>query len=221
MAETNRGNREPILFDMAKLEDMLAKGVSFRFGDHRYTVSLARPDQLTHDVVTPASDEVALLDLDDEPDSGPRSRRRARPSRERIPDGRAVREFLSKSSDGATLTVLSREFSVRRTTMTRLLARLLKKGEVEIYKGSYYNNRRLRRRRLPFTPPPVAAGPIPGGAMRPSTPAPAAGERLPERAPAGTGPSSLAAAGPGAGAGAGPAPSDDAPSSDPSGETVH
>ena len=209
MADTNRGTREPILFDLAKLEHMLAKGVSFRFGDHRYTVSLAQPDHLAHAPSTTVelSDDVELDD--EETETSRPSRRRSRPSRERIPDGRSVREFLAKSSDGATLTTLSREFGVRRTTMTRLLARLLKKGEVEIYKGSYYNNRRLRRRRLAFTPPPVAAGPIPTGAPRPE----AAPDPAPDRLPVGAG---IAGAGPGVGPGL------DSEDEDPSGtDTFH
>ncbi|MBI4859753.1 MAG: hypothetical protein HY815_05755 [Candidatus Riflebacteria bacterium] len=77
----------------------------------------------------------------------PRPSRR-RPARSALPDPRELRGFLAARTEGATLTALTQHFGVKRPLLKRLLARLLAHREIVLFRGAFYNNRRLRQRRL-------------------------------------------------------------------------
>jgi hypothetical protein len=113
----------------------------------------------------------------------PRRIRRRRSRRVILPDGRDVRGFLATRTEGGTLSAVASQFKVKRPLMKKLLTRLLARKEIVLFKGAFYNNKRLRQRRLatkmfatPGIPAPAAAAaerpPPPAAEREPDAPVP-------------------------------------------------
>jgi hypothetical protein len=83
--------------------------------------------------------------------AAPKVRRKVRRRKSRrapLPDPRDIRGYLATQMEGATLTGLALHFKVKRPQMKKMLARLLAKKEITLFKGAYFNNKRLRQRRI-------------------------------------------------------------------------
>lgn len=78
-----------------------------------------------------------------------RKMRRRKNRRPEAPDTRDIRGYLATQMEGSTLTALAAHFKVKRPMMKRMLKRMLDKQEVTLFKGSFFNNKRLRQRRVP------------------------------------------------------------------------
>lgn len=81
----------------------------------------------------------------------PKPRRKTRRRRSRTvtaPDPRDIRGFLATQMEGSTLTALASHFHVKRPLMKRMLKRMLDKKEITLFKGAFFNSKRLRQRRI-------------------------------------------------------------------------
>ena len=183
---TTKAADQALTFDVETLGQLFHKGFRVTLGENEYMVSLSRPEvmaaflaepkavgqisesptQTTH---TPHSNESQRKTAKSPTRPRKARRRRQASAREKMPDSRELREFLANHPKGGTLTMLAREFNVKRATIGRLLDKLIRKEEVVIFRGAYYNNRRLRRRRAgSVDQAPIAAGPARQGSAGPA-----------------------------------------------------
>ena len=79
----------------------------------------------------------------------PRRKSRRRKSKRLLaPDPRDIRGHLATQMEGATLTALAQHFHVKRPLMKRMLKRMQDRKEITLFKGAFFNNKRLRQRRV-------------------------------------------------------------------------
>ena len=102
-----------------------------------------------------------------------RKNRRRRSKRVLAPDMRDIRGFLATRMEGSTLTALAQHFKVKRPLMKRMRRRMLDKQEITLFKGAFFNNKRLRQRRIPSRYEPSRYEPARNEPAVYETPAPA------------------------------------------------
>lgn len=98
-----------------------------------------------------------------------RKLRRRKSKRPAAPDPRDIRGFLATQMEGSTLTALAQHFKVKRPLMKRMLHRMIAKKEITLFKGAFFNNKRLRQRRIPSRyaeAPPTLGTPQTRGAVQ-------------------------------------------------------
>ena len=73
-------------------------------------------------------------------------KRKIREFKNALPEPSQVFDFLFGKSDGEKLSVISRKFNSKRSLLRVLLDKLVKKGDLDHLKGTYFLSRRIRRK---------------------------------------------------------------------------
>ena len=136
------------------IRDFLRGGLTITIGDLPIQVTVGRR-AASETPARPSARPASAV-------SAPKPRRKLRRRKSRkvlAPDPRDIRGYLATQMEGATLTGLAQHFQVKRPLMKRMLARLVEKKEVTLFKGAFFNNKRLRQRRISskWSEPVVAA----------------------------------------------------------------
>lgn len=140
MRKPSKGNnaRRPDASRAQLIQDFLRDGLTVTVGGVPIQITLGEAQPA---VTRPATKAAA-------PPPKPRKARRRKSRRPIAPDPRDIRGYLATRMEGATLTALAAHFKIKRPVMKRLLKRMLDKQDVTLFKGAFFNNKRLRQRRI-------------------------------------------------------------------------
>lgn len=140
MRKPSKGSnaRRPSATRAQLIQDFLRDGLTVTVGGVPIQITLGAAQPA---VARPATKAAA-------PAAKPRKARRRKSRRPIAPDPRDIRGYLATRMEGATLTALAAHFKIKRPMMKRLLKRMLDKQDVTLFKGAFFNNKRLRQRRI-------------------------------------------------------------------------